>query len=205
VTQPDAPAVTAPAAPAPTVAPAAAAAPPRERRTVGVPVWLLVLLAAVVGAAAMFGIGYAVGNDSNDDTAAISVPRNNPFGDGDQQVPGIPNRPNLPNVPDRNDDDQEAPETRPVSGTFLGVATEATDDGLEIVRLVPNSAAADAGLRVGDVIVEFDDDEVTTSADLADAVADHDPGDDVEIVYTRGGTRQTVTVELGSRNTTNSN
>jgi membrane-associated protease RseP (regulator of RpoE activity) len=192
---------TAPAA-APPAAPAAAPVAAPSGSHVAVPKWVLVTLAALVGAAAMFGIGYAVGDRAgdDDDTAAINTPFGDQ-GDGGQQAPV------LPGPGDQGNGNRPAPQSPnpPASGAFLGVATQQTSGGLEIVQVVPGSAADDAGLEVGDVIVELDGNPVTTPAQLANAVGNLEPGDEVEITYERDGDSDTVTIELGSRGAANSN
>jgi membrane-associated protease RseP (regulator of RpoE activity) len=175
------------------------AQPVKVQKVVAVPMWLLVTIAGLIGAVVMFGLGYAIG-DSGDDRAApqprFGVP-GNPFRGGDRLFPDLfdrrqrPGRPDIPGVPGR-------------SRAFLGVATRAVDGGVEITQVVSGSAAADAGLRVGDVITAFDGDSVSTPTELARAVADHDPGDEVRITYRRNGQSQTVTIKLASRDATSS-
>jgi membrane-associated protease RseP (regulator of RpoE activity) len=181
---------------------------------VAVPKWVLTTVAAVVGAGVMFGIGYAVGDGSSSDgnpPAAVGAPfgngnPQNPFGNGNPQMPGFPGPGNQGNG-NQGNGNQQAPRSpnQSASGAFLGVATQQTNRGLEIIQVVSGSAADDAGLHVGDVIVEFDGNDVTTPAQLANAVSNLDPGDEVEITYERDGNTRTTTVELGSRSTTNSN
>jgi membrane-associated protease RseP (regulator of RpoE activity) len=200
------PAVTAtPAAadlPATAVPPAAApAAPGRATRVVAVPMWLLVLLGLVLGAVGMFWIGYAVGKDSGDDDRSFVE---TPFRQGDDapfRVPNVPNQPNQPNVPNQPNPN---PNQNP-SGAFLGVATQQADNGLEITQVVDDSAADDAGLQVGDVITSVDRTRVNTPAQLQAEIADHSPGDSVEVGFVRNGQNRTVTVRLGSRNAARSN
>ena len=56
------------------------------------------------------------------------------------------------------------------------------------------------GLRVGgDILVEVDGQPIERNSDVADAILDDQPGDEVEIEYFRGEDRKTVTVKLGSR------
>ena len=56
------------------------------------------------------------------------------------------------------------------------------------------------GLRVGgDIIVKVGDHDIAQNTDVADAILDRKPGDEVEIEYFRGDERRTVSVELGER------
>jgi putative serine protease PepD len=73
------------------------------------------------------------------------------------------------------------------------------DDGAFITEVVPGSAAADADLRVGDVIIEIDGTEVSTASDVRSAVTDHEPGDEVVITVLRDGDEEDLTVTLGRR------
>jgi membrane-associated protease RseP (regulator of RpoE activity) len=207
----DAPPTAAPeAAPAPVaaapVAPTATATKPAERKTVAVPMSVLITLGAILVAALMFGIGYAVGH-SDDDDSAVSTPIGNPntqtpnlpqFPGGNQQIPNPGgNSGNSGNGGNSGGNQQTS------SPPFMGVATQQTNGGLQVNEVVANSAAEKAGLETGDVITEFDGDQVTTPAQLANAVAQHDVGDRVQVTYTRDGQSKTVTITLGARTTSN--
>ncbi|HEX5565604.1 MAG TPA: trypsin-like peptidase domain-containing protein [Streptomyces sp.] len=72
-------------------------------------------------------------------------------------------------------------------------------DGVAVVETEDGGAAADAGLRAGDVITEVGGTETPDVTALAEALASHDPGDKVEVVYRRDGEQRTVTVTLGER------
>ncbi|MFO1537481.1 MAG: S1C family serine protease [Actinomycetota bacterium] len=199
----------------PVAAAPVAAAPERTGNYVAVPRWLLTAVAVIVGAAVMFGIGYAVGDrvGNDDDRAAVSTPSGNDVpmfpGQGRGDLPMFPGQgqgqgqgnPTTPQMPNQGGQGNQGT-TPSQSGAFLGVATQPTTGGLEVTQVVTNSAAARAGLQVGDVIVSVDGDAVTTPAQLAAAVASQRPGDDVRIAYTRSGANRTVTVELGTRPTT---
>ena len=90
--------------------------------------------------------------------------------------------------------------------SFLGVsARTAADDqnpevgtGAELVSVEPGSAAADAGLKQGDVITAVGDRPVTTSTELTAAVRSYAPGDKVTLTVRRGGATDTTKVTLGS-------
>jgi S1-C subfamily serine protease len=87
----------------------------------------------------------------------------------------------------------------------------ASDHGALIVEVTPNSPADKAGLRGGrtgtssgvaaggDLIVAIDGKEMRDEDAVATAVANHRPGDKVDIQYYRGNDKKTVTVELSKR------
>jgi putative serine protease PepD len=85
--------------------------------------------------------------------------------------------------------------------TFLGVqVTDAPTGGAQVAAVQPNSPAATAGLKVGDVIVGLDNTQVGSSAELVAALGDHSPGDKVAVaVDDAAGAERTLTVALGSR------
>jgi len=97
------------------------------------------------------------------------------------------------------------------SGAFLGVSSQTLDAaiasnldlpvevGAVVSEVVEGSAAEDAGLRVGDAIVEIDGQPVRGAASVASIVRSKSPGDVVEVTYYRGDDRRTVEVTLGSR------
>ncbi|HKC29663.1 MAG TPA: trypsin-like peptidase domain-containing protein [Jatrophihabitans sp.] len=70
--------------------------------------------------------------------------------------------------------------------------------GAAIVSVMPNGPAAKAGLRPGDVITRIDSFPITSTASLADALANYAPGQTVHVtVITDTGKVSTVTVQLG--------
>jgi S1-C subfamily serine protease len=71
------------------------------------------------------------------------------------------------------------------------------DHGAYIADVVANSAAASAGLKSGDVIVQIDNTQVTDTASLGEALANHNPGDTVAVHVYRGSQQMTINVKLG--------
>ena len=107
----------------------------------------------------------------------------------------------------RNDDSEEAQ----VQGGYLGVRVQditrelqrAKDlpnaEGALINRVEPESPAAAAGIRRGDVIVELDRQAIGDASDLISGVGGLEPGAKISVVVLRNGTRKSLTVTLGKR------
>ncbi|HLG72815.1 MAG TPA: trypsin-like peptidase domain-containing protein [Chloroflexota bacterium] len=70
------------------------------------------------------------------------------------------------------------------------------DHGAYLAQVVPNSPAAQAGLKQGDIIVKFDGKDIQTSADLGDAILSHKPGDKVDVTFYSGNSQKTASVTL---------
>ncbi|GAB1694201.1 S1C family serine protease [Krasilnikovia sp. M28-CT-15] len=84
-----------------------------------------------------------------------------------------------------------------VSHPALGVSVAEAQGGGAMVRSVtPDSAAAKAGLKQGDVITSVNGKAVNDSDDLVGIVQSANVGDKVTIVYTRDGAQKTVTAQL---------
>jgi membrane-associated protease RseP (regulator of RpoE activity) len=166
-----------------------------ERRGVFVPRWLAIVAGVVAAILLVGGGGFALGRSTadDDDSSVATAPVPNPDR-GD--TPSTPSRPSTPDLPDT-----------PARGSaYLGVSVDPTStaNGVEITDVADGSPAADAGLEAGDVITEIDGESVSSFADLAEVIADHEPGDDVEITYERDGESDTLTVTLGERPTISS-
>jgi len=103
--------------------------------------------------------------------------------------------------PKRPDMEKEEEEGKGAGGkpAFLGVVFSATDDGFEIGRVVDDSAAAKAGLKVGDVVTKMDGKTYDALSELAAALRARSAGDKVTFSLTRGGKEQTLDVTLGQR------
>lgn len=83
---------------------------------------------------------------------------------------------------------------------FIGISsTDAADGGALVRDVTDGSPAADAGIEVGDVIVEFDGKKVTGSAQLVRLVQAKAPDDKVDVTFNRRDVKRTVTLTVGSR------
>ena len=69
-------------------------------------------------------------------------------------------------------------------------------EGALVASLMQNGPAAKAGLRAGDVIQRFQDTEIKELRDLTTAVADTDPGSSAELTVWRGGSEETISVDI---------
>jgi serine protease Do len=94
-------------------------------------------------------------------------------------------------------------------GGFLGVETTRLSDqlkkyfevdhGVLIESVIEDSPAAKAGLKAGDVITEISGKKIEDYGDLIRTVNYYDPGETVEVKYSRKGKINSVKVELGER------
>lgn len=83
---------------------------------------------------------------------------------------------------------------------FLGVATEPRDGGgMRVTKLGKETAAAQAGLAVGDVIVSMNGEALDSKERLKELLKEMAPGDEVVLEIDRAGETQTLTFELGER------
>lgn len=69
--------------------------------------------------------------------------------------------------------------------------------GALVADVVPDSPAAEAGLQQGDVILEFNGEEITRSSDLPPKVGQADVGSEAELTVMRGGERIKVPFTVG--------
>jgi hypothetical protein len=85
--------------------------------------------------------------------------------------------------------------------TWLGSLPDFTEDvpGYTLAGVFDESPAARAGLQKGDIIVMLGGLAVVDLATFTRALRSHAPGDLVEVILTRDGRRQNVTVVLGDR------
>jgi putative serine protease PepD len=93
-------------------------------------------------------------------------------------------------------------EGKPLQTGFLGVSSgdpTSGRGGAVIQDVTPGTPAADAGLQVGDLVVELDGQAVTGTDDLVGRIRDHQPGDKVTLKVVRDGKEQTVTATLADR------
>lgn len=69
-------------------------------------------------------------------------------------------------------------------------------DGVYVMEVSPNSAAADAGLQKGDFITKINGSAIQTGTQIIEKIAAMRPGDKVAIAYQRNGVEKTTTATL---------
>ena len=79
---------------------------------------------------------------------------------------------------------------------MLGVTTEKTEEGVTVRSVSDESAAEKSGIKEGDIITAVDGKAITSPDELSQSLKDKNPGDKIEISYTREGKKATVTAEL---------
>ncbi|HLM03105.1 MAG TPA: PDZ domain-containing protein, partial [Pyrinomonadaceae bacterium] len=96
-------------------------------------------------------------------------------------------------------------------GSYLGVQTqEITREnfskfglgevrGVGVEKVLENSPAAQAGLQNGDVIVRFEDEEITSTRKLSRLISEIAPDHQARLTVLRGGSEREITVTMGKR------
>ena len=82
---------------------------------------------------------------------------------------------------------------------YLGVRLDSTATNARLAQVVQGTPAAEAGLKAGDVITAIDGNDVSTIDGVQSAISSKQPGDTIELTYTRDGQSHTVTVKLTTR------
>ncbi|MEH6490833.1 DegQ family serine endoprotease [Halopseudomonas sp.] len=70
--------------------------------------------------------------------------------------------------------------------------------GALVAQIMPGGPADKGGLKVGDVIMEFNGQEISRSSDLPHAVGRVRPGSEASMVVMRDKSRKTLTMKIGS-------
>lgn len=84
----------------------------------------------------------------------------------------------------------------PIIGVVLNTAY--TGEGAEVGELTADGPAQAAGIKEGDVITALNGRQVADSTELVVSIRSYDPGDTVDVTFTRNGQTRTVSLTLGS-------
>jgi S1-C subfamily serine protease len=85
-----------------------------------------------------------------------------------------------------------------VSPPMIGILGVQDVDRAEVEKVVPGLPAERAGMKVGDVILRFNGQNVTDFPSLKRLVGQCEPGDEVAVDILRGGQRQRLTIIVGT-------
>lgn len=77
------------------------------------------------------------------------------------------------------------------------VLNPTVDEGVLIVRVVPNSPASEAGLRAGDVITAIEGEAIANTSDVQERVSGRSVGEDLDLKVQRDGRSLDLTATLG--------
>lgn len=85
--------------------------------------------------------------------------------------------------------------------SFLGVYPTANPDGegVLITGIVAGSGAESAGLKTGDILVAIDGQKLVSTSSLYEALASHQPQDEVMVSCLRDGRTRATQITLGDR------
>jgi S1-C subfamily serine protease len=90
-----------------------------------------------------------------------------------------------------------------VDRAYLGVETSpaspGTNSGAVVRAVVPDGPAERAGIKRGDVVIGVDGLTVGDPSDIAAAIANKKPGEEVEVKFQRSGSTATLKATLGTR------
>jgi carboxyl-terminal processing protease len=81
----------------------------------------------------------------------------------------------------------------------LGLTVSTEDGAVKVIAPTEDTPADRAGIKAGDIIVEFDGKPVKDLYAYTDALYAHKPGDTIDVVVLRGTERLTLKVTLGRR------
>jgi uncharacterized iron-regulated protein len=82
----------------------------------------------------------------------------------------------------------------PATRVMMGVLLEDAENGVRVTTVFPDSAAASAGIREGDVVVEAAGRSVTAPAELRRIVGERQPGDCLALLVRRNGETREIVV-----------
>jgi len=81
----------------------------------------------------------------------------------------------------------------------FGGPSQSYETRVQVVQIVLGSAAEQAGIQAGDLILKVGDREVTTSSELSNAIAAYKAGDTATILIERNGVQSELTVTFGEQ------
>jgi photosystem II stability/assembly factor-like uncharacterized protein len=81
-------------------------------------------------------------------------------------------------------------------GATAGFVGEGVEEGVRVTFVAENGPAAKAGLKLDDLVIEFEDKKVTGYLGIMQALREKKPDDKVKLTYTRGAEKKAVELTL---------
>lgn len=72
--------------------------------------------------------------------------------------------------------------------------------GVVLAELEKRGSALSSGLKLGDIIIKIDNDEINSKSEFEEELSYHSPGDKINVTYLREGKATTVSVALVNKN-----
>lgn len=85
---------------------------------------------------------------------------------------------------------------RDIDDTFAKEKSLETLEGAYVAEVEPNSSAAAAGIKKGDIIIAVNNENVNSVSELQEQIGRYRPGDKVNITFMRKNDKKTVTASL---------
>lgn len=87
------------------------------------------------------------------------------------------------------------------SGAYLGISgdTVAGGNGVRLTDVYRNTPAAQAGLKIGDIVITVESKKVSSIEEISRLIGEQFPGEVVRLEILRDGKPQTLTVRLGMK------
>lgn len=85
------------------------------------------------------------------------------------------------------------------TGPLVGVVITTTAEGCKVIEVMPDQSAGRVGIQVGDYFRKVNGRPVLMLDDVYQALADKDPGQEVDVEYTRGAETRQARLQLSPR------
>lgn len=127
-----------------------------------------------------------------------------PYARAYPRTPAMPRIPRVPAVPygpelfEFSFDEDDFSDLKTEPRARLGVISEKDTKGAKLTEVMPESAAAKAGLKVGDIISAVDGKKVDGPESLSEQILSKKPGEESEITYLRDKKTIKMKVKLGA-------
>lgn len=124
---------------------------------------------------------------------------NKEFGFGSAQKPAAEEKHEEKAARETPAKEEKQQPTREQPAVWLGFNGEETDEGFEVTIFNKNSPAKKAGLKIGDIVVKFNGEEVSTAVEIVEKEMPLKPGDKATLTLLRDGAEMTLELVMEGR------